>query len=83
MIWGLAFEKKPFQFWREILIQVVVTSYLITDVLKVALSQKGFHFGSNLQKKVPNQSPEHYLPKENVFRAVIWLLFLEIRGKVI
>ena len=24
MIWCLAFEKKQFQFWREILIQVVV-----------------------------------------------------------
>ena len=24
MIWWLAFEKKPFQFWREIWIQVVV-----------------------------------------------------------
>ena len=24
MIWRLAFEKKPFQFWREIWIQVVV-----------------------------------------------------------
>ena len=24
MIWWLAFEKKPFQFWQEILIQVVV-----------------------------------------------------------
>ena len=25
MIWWLAFEKKPFKFWREIQIQVVVT----------------------------------------------------------
>ena len=24
MIWWLAFDKKPFQFWREIWIQVVV-----------------------------------------------------------
>ena len=27
MIWWLAFEKKPFQFWRGIWIQVVVISY--------------------------------------------------------
>ena len=37
--------------------------------LKLALSQKVFHFGSNLNKKVQNHYPEHYPPKEKI---VIW-----------
>ena len=38
-------------------------------VLKVAESQKGFHFGSNLPKNVPNHYPELYLAKEKMLRV--------------
>ena len=41
-------------------------------------SQRVFHFGSNLQKKVPNYSPGHYPHKKKMLRAVIWHLCLEI-----
>jgi hypothetical protein len=34
-------------------------------LLKVAYSQKKAHFGSNFQKKVPNQSPKHYPHKKD------------------
>ena len=46
------------------------------DQLKVRKSQKGFHFGSNLQKKVPNYSPEHYSPNEKIPMVMIWHHFL-------
>ena len=51
--------------------------------LKVAYSQKVFHFDSNLQKKVPNHYSEHYPHKEKGLRRVIWHSFvLEIWAKV-
>ena len=49
----------------------------MVDILKVAKYQKVFHFGSNLQKLVPNYSPkqiEDYDDNE--------LQFLEIGVKV-
>ena len=35
-------------------------------MLKLAYSQKVFHFGYNLQKMVPNHNPEYYPPEEKV-----------------
>ena len=52
------------------------------DEIKVALSHKVFHFGSNVQKKVPNHSPEHLFFRWIVLRGVIWhLFFWEIWAK--
>ena len=59
---------------------------IILLCLKVALSQKAFQFGSYLQIKVSNQSPEHYLPKEKMLRRVIWHLFFgrfELKWKTV
>ena len=44
--------------------------------LKVALSQKNFHFGSNLQKKVQNHYHKHIFFMWIVPRLMIWHLFL-------
>ena len=38
-------------------------------VLKVAESQKYFHFGANLPKNVPNHYPELYLVKGKMLRV--------------
>ena len=40
-----------------------------------------FHFGSNLQKEVPDHNPEHYLPKKEMVKIVIWHHLLEVRVK--
>ena len=42
MIWWLAFEKRPFQFWRKIWIQVVVI------LLQLYLQRNAFFFSNNL-----------------------------------
>ena len=44
---------------------------------KVALSRPVGNPSSNLQKKVPNQPPEHLLYKWIVLRGVIWHLIFE------
>ena len=47
MIWCLAFEKKPFQFWREIWIQVVVKGTFFsesTDVFVITSNKRTFSF---------------------------------------
>ena len=38
---------------------------------KSQLFEINFHFGSNLQKRVPNHDPEHYSPKDKMLRVVI------------
>ena len=43
---------------------------------------KVFHFGYNLQKKVPYPYPEHLFVRWIVFKIVIWHLVLEIGAKV-
>ena len=53
-----------------------------TGALKVAWSQKVFHFCWHLQKWVPNFSPEHYAAKEKMVRWQIWHPFLEMSVKV-
>jgi hypothetical protein len=53
-----------------------LSGYPLWFRLKVAQSQKVFHFGSNLQKKVPNHAPEHYSPKDIVLRGMIFDPFL-------
>jgi hypothetical protein len=45
-------------------------------MMKVAYSQNIFHFGSNLQKNVPNPNPNP--PKERMLMVVIWHFFGEI-----
>ena len=49
--------------------------YIIDSVVKGGLIFEGFHFGSDLQKKMPNHCPEHYPPKEKLLRAVNWHIF--------
>jgi hypothetical protein len=39
---------------------------------KLALSQKVFHHGSNLQKWVPNSNPEHLLFKQIMLKGMLW-----------
>ena len=53
----------------------------IEQSLKVAWSQKVFHFGWHLQKWVPNLSPEQYPPKEKMFRGHIWHPFMSAKVK--
>ena len=48
MIWRLAFEKKPFQFWREIWIQVVIILLQLYRQWHLALN-----FGTILQYMMP------------------------------
>ena len=47
---------------------VILTQYFQRKkgLLKVAKSHKVFHFGSNLQKRVPIQDPEHLLFSDQV-----------------
>ena len=40
--------------------------------------QKVFHFGSKLQKDVPNHSLEHFLFSLIELRSIIWHLLLDI-----
>ena len=40
-----------------------------------ALISGFLNFGLDLQKKVPNHASEHYLPKENMLRRMIWQFF--------
>ena len=54
-----------------------------TTYIKVIQSQKVFHFGSDLQKQVANQSPEHYPSKWRMLRRVISHLFLEAKWKTL
>ena len=51
--------------------------YIIDSVVKGGLIFEGFHFGSDLQKKMPNHCPEQLFFKWIVLGTVIWYLFLE------
>ena len=51
-------------------------------MLKAAESQKVLHFGSNLQKKVPNHYPEHYPSTEKMIRMEIWQIFFGDIGQM-
>ena len=44
-------------------------------IAKGGLNFKNFHVGSNLSKKVPNHFSEHYPPKDQMLKTVIWHLF--------
>ena len=43
-----------------------------------SLISESFHFGSNLQKKVPNHDHEHLFFMWIVLRVMIWYLLLKI-----
>ena len=47
----------------------------------MALSQKVFHFGSNLTKNLLDHYPDHLLFMWIVLRIVIWHLFWKIGAK--
>ena len=42
------------------------------------LISESFSLWLKSQKKVPNQDPAHYSPKEKMLSVMIWNLFLEI-----
>lgn len=54
----------------------------VCTLIKVAWSQKVFHFSSNLPKKSPNHYSVHVLFNWIVLRIMIWHLFGEIAAKV-
>ena len=64
------------------------TFFLPYDICHIIISIKAgsisevFHFGSNLQKKVSNPSPEHDPHIKKLLRRVIWHLFLKVLAKV-
>ena len=45
------------------------------EMYKGGLISESFSFGSNIQRNVPNHSPEHLLFRWIVLRGVIWHLF--------
>ena len=49
--------------------------------LKVAYSQKGFHFGSNLSKNVPNQYSELYPHKEKI-PCILWEIGAHLKNSL-
>ena len=82
---------------REMVItQILYTQYHIWNIFGIywillnlrtvqftLTSQRVFHFGSNLQKKVPSHNPEHLLfTRWIALRILIWHFFLKIWAKV-
>ena len=55
------------------------TTFIVSSVdqvlIKVVWSQKVFHFGTNLQKKMPNHNSVHFLFMWIVLRVMIWHIF--------
>ena len=50
--------------------------YLTVSILKAAKSQKVFHFGTKLKKKVPNHYFKSYSPKRKDAQGSDWALFI-------
>ena len=46
------------------------------------ISESLFYIGSNINKKLPNYTPEHFPFSCKVLRRVIWQLYLEMWAKV-
>ena len=53
--------------------QYLFKYYFSYTLIKGGLISDIFHFSSNLQKKVPNHSPEQYPPKESDLATFFWI----------
>ena len=68
-------------YFQKDLIDHISKIYKCNCVTKGCLISYFFHYGTNLQKWVPNHNPEHYLPKENTsgswFGTHFWISISE------